>query len=294
MELLHVTQCPNCFSNTEHGLAPWHFICRKCGLEMSTLRSVVDSTPQTDRVDENARETGLKDIRQHNFAKIAQIVKHNLDGANPRLLDVGCAHGWFLDEMKKVGFDARGIEPSASIAKTAKERGLEVVVGLFPRDLSSKDLFDAISFNDVFEHIPDAVRILESVHSHLNDNGLLVLSIPSSKGFFYRLSVILYRLGLRKPFERMWQKDFPSPHLYYFNSGALKSMTSSRGFVSIYEGTLPSIRINGLWARLNLDESSNFIFNAIAYAAIVILYPALFFARADIDLLVFEKINSAS
>jgi hypothetical protein len=43
--------------------------------------------------------------------------------------------------------------------------------------------------------------------THLNQNGLLVINLPSSDGIFYRLGALLCRLGMPVFFNQMWQKD---------------------------------------------------------------------------------------
>lgn len=90
-------------------------------------------------------------------------------------------------------------------------RGLPVRPGYFPDALTPDESFDAIVFNDVIEHIPDIASALDACNARLSENGLLVLNLPNSRGFFYRLSKIFARLGWRNPFNRLWQKDLPSP-----------------------------------------------------------------------------------
>jgi SAM-dependent methyltransferase len=282
-------KCPNCLGIACEGMATWHFLCESCGLEMSTLKSVVDITPQTDRVDESARERSLKDIREKNFREVAFLIKSMVQGQGLRLLDVGSAHGWFLDAAKEKGFYVTGMEPSAEVARGAIDRGHEVLIGLFPDDLPNQRKFDVIAFNDVFEHIPAADETLKSIAAFMENAGLLVLSIPSNKGFFYRLSKRLYSIGIKKPFERMWQMDFPSPHLYYFNSKVLQSMAANAGFALVYQGSLPSVRVKGLWSRLRYDQKSNPLFNAFVYGVILLGAPVLHLVRPDIDLLIFRK-----
>jgi SAM-dependent methyltransferase len=246
----------------------------------------------TESVDEVAREHGLEDIRKQSFREVVGQIRSNLSDGQASLLDVGCAHGWFLDTARAHGLSAQGIEPSAEVASAATARGHDVLIGLFPNDLPDKSLFNVISFNDVFEHIPDATATLRHIHTHLADSGLLVLSIPTNKGFFYRLSKIFHSLGIKKPFERMWQKDFPSPHLYYFNADVLKSMTSRAGFTLTYEGSLPSLRIKGLWSRLRYDRSASLLFNVLTYGAIFLASPILSRVHPDIDLLIFRKVSA--
>ena len=54
------------------------------------------------------------------------------------------------------------------------------------KDLFSNGPFDAIIFNDVFEHLPDPIDAIVAVERLLADDGILVLNLPSSDGLFFR------------------------------------------------------------------------------------------------------------
>ena len=75
------------------------------------------------------------------------------------------------------------------------------------KDLFSNGPFDAIIFNDVFEHLPDPIDAIVAVERLLADDGILVLNLPSSDGLFFRVSTLLNRLGWRGPYERLWQRE---------------------------------------------------------------------------------------
>ena len=49
-------------------------------------------------IDENARETGLRELRKSNFTIIAENIK-SFKPNGGSLLDVGCAHGWFIETV---------------------------------------------------------------------------------------------------------------------------------------------------------------------------------------------------
>jgi len=168
-------------------------------------------------------------------------------------------------------------------------RGHRVLAGYFPAVLDGEDNFDVISFNDVFEHIPDARKTMLDAGASLREGGVLSIAIPSSRGIFYRLSKILVRVGINGPFERMWQKQFSSPHLYYFNEAALTQLASESGFQRVYFGHLPSVRINGLWERLSYDTTSSRVKNTVIFMTVFLLSPFLKILPADIDLVIYQK-----
>ena len=72
------------------------------------------------------------------------------------LLDVGCATGFFLDEARQSGWQVRGCEVSEWAATYAQRRfGLDVVMAPFPTPLLGPQRYDAVTFLNVFEQLPD-------------------------------------------------------------------------------------------------------------------------------------------
>jgi len=174
--------CPICIKKIEPGKQGWHFVCPSCQYEMAALTPSINQTNLHQPLDESARETGLRTIRNTNFKKLLNRISIFTKG-HKKLLDVGCAHGWFL-EIAKNQFDVLGIEPDKVIFNQTAKTGLSIRLGYFPEVLNSEEKFDIIIFNDVIEHIPDIQSVLNSCHKHLNKNGLLVLNLPNSKGIF--------------------------------------------------------------------------------------------------------------
>lgn len=207
--------CPACKSKLSNGYYPWHLLCKICNYEKANLQPTINLYSAHQLINEGARETGLRDLRISNFKKLLTSIK-SLKPNGGRLIDVGCAHGWFLETVIN-DFDILGLEPDKNVFDATSRRGLPVRMGYFPDALNESEKFDVIVFNDVIEHIPDIENTLASCHQRLNEDGLLVLNLPSSNGIFYRLSKIFCYFGYSNFFERLWQKDLPSPHLHYFN-----------------------------------------------------------------------------
>jgi SAM-dependent methyltransferase len=93
-----------------------------------------------------------------------------------KLLDVGCATGFFLDEARQAGWDVRGCEVSEWAATYAREHfRLNVVMAPFPTPLLGPEQYDAVTFLNVFEQLPDphaAERVLRDL---VKPGGLLAL-----------------------------------------------------------------------------------------------------------------------
>jgi len=168
-----------------------------------------------------------------------------------------------------------GIEPDAAVFSVCQQRGYPVRQGYFPDALHEGETFDVIVFNDVFEHIPDIRPILTNCHERLNENGLLLLNIPNSSGFFYRVSKILVGIGNGALFERLWQKGLPSPHLHYFKRTNLNKLVAQCGFLEVANGSLPSVRIKGLFERVACVTSHSKLFCYVVSFFLYLTVPIL-------------------
>lgn len=240
-------------------------------------------------LDEGLRETGLRALRTDNFRQITSVVRPLSKSPRPLLLDVGAAHGWFLDEASKE-FDVLGVEPDAIVAANTAARGVSVRVGYFPEALGEEETFDVIVFNDVIEHIPSIQGALDACAERLNSDGLLVLNLPNSAGMFYRLSRFFSHLGWKAPFARLWQRGLPSPHVHYFNRKNLTTLVSRHGFSVVREFELPSVRFKGLSARLRCTDPSipRFVFLYLGMLAVI---PLTWAFPSDAIVCVYRKTN---
>jgi SAM-dependent methyltransferase len=154
--------------------------------------------------------------------------------------------------------------------------------GHFPADVPvGWGKFDVITFHDVFEHLADPHRILGACRARLARGGVLVLSLPSARGFVYRLGKLLYRGGWRRPLERMFQVNYPYPHLFYFTMKALRQLAEANGLEVAGAGRIDGLAVRGSLHRARLDESAPGVgtleqyATALGLAAIALVQRAL-------------------
>jgi SAM-dependent methyltransferase len=231
--------CVNCQS-AMIPLDEWHAVCPGCKLFASNLSAGGGTGIE-----------GLEELRQGNFEILLNYLEKVRVLTGLKVLEVGCSQGLFMESARARGLEIQGIEPENVMAEKAREKGLSVIDGFFPDVLSDGELFDIIIFNDVFEHLPDPKAALTACQKHLKQDGSLIINLPSSNGTFFKISKILSRIGLPGPYERLWQKGFPSPHIFYFNPNNLRTLVESTiGMQQVDELRLPSIRRKGTRARV--------------------------------------------
>jgi len=141
-------RCAICTAAMQPDLLEHVYSCGSCGFLSSELPVRINAV---ERIDKTARASALRDIRSANFVQLLAECRGEL-APRGSVLDVGCAHGWFLEKLKAGGWVATGMEPDAELARAASSVGHRVIRGYFPRDLPPGERFDAITFNDVFEN----------------------------------------------------------------------------------------------------------------------------------------------
>lgn len=149
--------------------------------------------------------------------------------------------------------------------------------------------YDVITFNDVFEHLPDVSAALGACRERLREGGLLVLNLPNSRGTVFRVAALLDRIGFHGPLDRLWQKGFPSPHLHYFHPDCLAELARRHGFREVHRGELATVELRGLWHRLRYDRTSSLPGSFLSWLAISLAFPALRLLPSDISLQMFVK-----
>ncbi len=134
------------------------------------------------------------------------------------LLDVGAATGFFVRLAREDGWDARGVEVSEDAAAQGRAHGLEIRTGTIA-DMDGEGIFDAVTFLDVLEHLPDPISALRSAHHLLKTGGVIAVNVPDIGSAFAHL------MGPR------WHAIVPPEHLSYFSEKTLSSVLERVGFV---------------------------------------------------------------
>ncbi len=96
--------------------------------------------------------------------------------------------------------------------------------------------------------------------------------------------------GFEKPYDRMWQRGLPSPHMSYFSPENLKQLMERHSALRRWPGepiSLPSISTSGLRERIEGQSIGLPIW--IVYPAMLALSTVAAVLPSDIHLAVFTK-----
>lgn len=136
-----------------------------------------------------------------------------------KLLDVGCAMGFFVELADEHGYDAYGCDPSSFAIEQGHPRiRKKLKVSTVESAKYPPRSFDVITLFDVFEHLSDPERDLQKLRTLLKPEGLIVIATGDTASVSARTM------------RRRWTFYNPPQHLSYFNKDNLTTLLVRTGF----------------------------------------------------------------
>ncbi len=137
-----------------------------------------------------------------------------------RLLDVGCAVGFFIDEGRKRGWQVEGMDVSSFAVDYASEHfGLNVRNGTLTELEFENGAYDMVTLWDVIEHVPDPKAYIQRAAELLRQGGVISLATPDVDSIPAKLA------------GRRWVGyKLSEEHIYYFSIKTLSQMLEEAGF----------------------------------------------------------------
>jgi 2-polyprenyl-3-methyl-5-hydroxy-6-metoxy-1,4-benzoquinol methylase len=195
--------------------------CKSCGLKwIGEINEDLIKSFYNESYFKSEKKIGyknyLEDEKNHrkNAKSILYLVNKIKRLNNLKILDIGCAFGFLLDEARKLmGCDTYGIETSQFAFEYAKYQ-LELNVLNFEVNESNFEdkFFDTVFLIGTIEHLIDPYKMLVNINRILKDDGLLVITTIDTRGFipFYSIK--------------------PPEHIFYFNHNNLSLLINNSGF----------------------------------------------------------------
>jgi 2-polyprenyl-3-methyl-5-hydroxy-6-metoxy-1,4-benzoquinol methylase len=211
-----------------HGLKRGIVKCASCGLVFRNIRP-------TDKDLQNFYTEGrIKNEtddwvagRINVFRPYASLFEHYRK--TNRILDIGAGHGFFLSMMQQKGWKCEGIEPSRSCAEFARKNFKISMENNFSHGAHYEDnRFDAVTFWNVLDHLPNPLETLKEVNRILRPGGLLLVRSPNAT-FHVPVKRVLKRTkGMLRLFGFTDQSIF---HLYSFDRNTIAGILKASGFI---------------------------------------------------------------
>jgi SAM-dependent methyltransferase len=195
-------------------------ICRTCGLVWSNPRPGEDEVrryySREYRLDYKGQATpSMRHIARSGRGALNRyraLAPHLTRGA--RILDAGAGGGEVVYVLRKLGFDASGLEPDEQYARHARETlGVPVATGFVQDAAFPEGSFDVVTMYHSLEHVEDPSAILARLRVWLTDQGVLLIEVPNIEAVCIA------------PEHR-----FHFAHFYNFNCAALEDLGRKAGF----------------------------------------------------------------
>jgi len=142
-----------------------------------------------------------------------------------RVLELGCSTGEFLQVMSQRGWDAWGVDLSASAIELCQQLhpDIRVAVGTEPahHDGMVPGPFDLVAAFHVIEHVPDLASLLVSLKKWCRPGGLLYFYVPNWDSWSRRF------LGEHWP-------DLMEEHVHHFSRSSMTKWLVEGGFEPIH------------------------------------------------------------
>jgi SAM-dependent methyltransferase len=140
-----------------------------------------------------------------------------------RILDAGAGGGEVVYVLRKLGFDASGLEPDEQYARHAREAlGVPVATGFVQDAAFPAGSFDVVTMYHALEHVEDPSAIVSRLRDWTVEGGVLLIEVPN-------VEAVCIAPGHR----------FHFAHFYNFNCDALEALGRKAGFEPVQTTTSP-------------------------------------------------------
>jgi SAM-dependent methyltransferase len=235
---LESVNCPNgCTQNDVFVLAGYDrlhgisgdftiYRCAHCGLQRTTPRP----TPATIGAyypSDYAPYKATNEVVISSKSRI-KVWLRNLLGFNARalppippghMLEIGCSSGYYMEQVRHLGWQVDGIEFSDQAASIARSKGFSVQTGSLEQVHAPEALYDVIAAWMVLEHLHEPVLALKRLRQWVKQEGYLVASVPVNKS----LAKILFK-------DCCYDLQLPT-HLFHFSPETLKTVLANSGWI---------------------------------------------------------------
>lgn len=217
--------CCNCgsdkYSTVASGPVVPLIICTSCGLMRQGFSSETQRRPFVSYA--GGKERFFQQRKDKEAVQVVDFLKimPQLEKFMPekgRLLEIGCAMGTLLNEIRKLGWAVVGIEPEEWTCEIARNKyGLEVINSTFQDANLEEPSFDVVLLLHVIEHLPDPKKGLREISKFVRPSGFLIMETPCFDTLWFKLL-------------KGRERSVIQGHYYYFTRKTIQALARKSGF----------------------------------------------------------------
>lgn len=233
--------CPVCGGREHHVLFRQEFAAVEQATPVSGYSVAVfatcgagyaDGIPGQRAFDQYYREMSKYEYHQRDGAEspfdgrrmaiIAGLVAAHVPRRDARILDVGCATGRLLSDLRAEGFpNVEGLDPSPACAEAARRLyGIRVRTCTLAELGAGDERFDVAILVGVLEHLRDLDESFTHLRAILPVGGLLYVEVPDAEAF--------------ADWPNAPYQDFSTEHINFFAPGSLDNLMQRQGFTRVF------------------------------------------------------------
>lgn len=151
-----------------------------------------------------------------------RLTEQYLTPGQRRAVDIGCGPGYFLAQLKKLGFDCLGLDFNPDVVRVANEHyHVNARVGRVEDLITLAARFDLALLIHVLEHVENPLGLLADIRQILDPGGLLFVELPNRD-----------RLAVKRSLRRgqLVDGEYPPHHLTFWSARALTQALQRAGY----------------------------------------------------------------
>lgn len=210
--------------------------CRTCGLVYRNVRQAATDLRR------NYAQWDAANLAPERLACRKKIFGESLKLLAPfrrtnRVLDVGAGHGFFLRACAERGWDCYGVEISRPAVDFAQRNfGLSFTCGSFEEAGYPDEFFDAVTFLNVLEFLPNPKGALQKTHRLLRPGGAVLVRFSNA---VFHVAAYRFFLFLGRIHRKLNRVDRAVIHLYAFDKNSIRRLLLESGFNKIKVACMP-------------------------------------------------------
>lgn len=225
-----MSECVACGGGAARPFHPGLLRCPACGHAWADLHLSPEELAELYRRDyffgdEYLDYVADRELIAKNFRLRLAVLDRFVDPARKqRLLEVGCAYGFFLELVRDRMQSATGIDITEDGVRYARDVvGVDAILGdLLTHDFGDRR-FDVTCLWDTIEHLARPDLYLERVAELTERGGLLAVTTGDIGSLNARIN------------GKRWRLIHPPTHLHYFTRASLARLLDRVGFEPVYD-----------------------------------------------------------